>query len=109
MLKVVSLFSGGGGMDCGLEAAGFETMFCTDIDHHSYTTLRHARFRASLGVPGGLKKAHILQRDVTQLDHNEILTLTGLKPGETDLLAGGPPCQSFSVFGRRQGLNRPLS
>jgi DNA (cytosine-5)-methyltransferase 1 len=31
----------------------------------------------------------------------------GVKPGETDLLAGGPPCQAFSVFGKRLGINDP--
>lgn len=107
MPTVISLFSGGGGMDCGLEAAGFETRFASDIDRHSVTTLRHMRFRKNLGSTGGLKNAKILLRDVNNLTPEEILKLTGMQPGEADLLAGGPPCQSFSVFGRRQGLNDP--
>lgn len=69
-------------MDCGLEAAGFETRFATDIDHHSVTTLRHMRFRQSLGHPGGLLKAQIIKRDVNDLTPEEILKLTNMQVGE---------------------------
>lgn len=107
MLNLISLFSGGGGMDCGLEAAGFESRFCSDVDWHSCVTLRHMKYRARFGQKGGLKNAAILHRDINELDSKEILIKSGLEPGQADLLAGGPPCQSFSVFGRRQGLNDP--
>ncbi len=107
MPTVISLFSGGGGMDCGLEAAGFETRFATDVDRHSIITLRHMRLRQYLGYRGGLLNAQIVQRDINNLTAQEILAATKMEVGQPDLLAGGPPCQSFSVFGRRQGLNDP--
>jgi DNA (cytosine-5)-methyltransferase 1 len=107
MRSVISLFSGGGGMDCGLEAVGFDARFATDIDRYSTVTLRHMRLRAKLGYQGGLKNAEIVHRDINFLEPGEILRRTNFLPGEVDLLAGGPPCQSFSVFGRRQGLNDP--
>ncbi|MDQ2798979.1 MAG: DNA cytosine methyltransferase, partial [Armatimonadota bacterium] len=41
--KVISLFSGAGGMDIGLEMAGFSTATCVEIDSHCRETLRHNR------------------------------------------------------------------
>jgi len=94
-------------MDCGLEASGFTSRFCTDIDYHSCVTLRHARLRSHLGARGGLKHAAIVRSDIASLQPADILRRSGLGLGQVDLLAGGPPCQSFSVFGRRQGLEDP--
>lgn len=106
-LKLVSLFSGGGGLDLGLEAAGFETVFATDIDYHSCITLERGKERAgNLGLPF-LRHATIKQADVLALDSTDLMRQAGVKPGETDLLAGGPPCQAFSVFGKRLGIDDP--
>jgi DNA (cytosine-5)-methyltransferase 1 len=106
-LKLVSLFSGGGGLDLGLEAAGFETVFATDIDHHSCQTLKKGKERASkLGKPF-LSNAVIHEADILSLSSDEVMKKANLKPGETDLLAGGPPCQAFSVFGKRLGIKDP--
>ena len=106
-LKLVSLFSGGGGLDLGLEAAGFETVFATDIDYHSCVTLQRGKERAvSLDLPF-LRNATIKQADILELNSADLMKQAGVKPGETDLLAGGPPCQAFSVFGKRLGIDDP--
>lgn len=104
-LTVVSLFAGGGGLDLGLEAAGFETIFASDIDEHSCRTLEAGkRFAIENGLPF-LRSATIKQADIRTLSADEILGGARLGRGEVDLLAGGPPCQAFSVFGKRLGVN----
>jgi len=85
--KVISLFSGAGGLDYGLEAAGFETAVALELDHDCCETLRHNR------------RWPVIERDVFDVPTAELLETAVLKPGEADLLVGGPPCQPFSKSG----------
>ena len=105
--KLVSLFSGGGGLDLGLEAAGFETVFATDIDFHSCQTLLRGKELCKSKKLPFLQAATIQQADINNLSAKEIMAAAGVQKGELDLLAGGPPCQAFSVFGKRLGENDP--
>ena len=106
-LKAVSLFSGAGGFDLGIEAAGFSTVFAADIDPACCQTLRVNKENArSLNLPF-LQKAHIAERCIRKLQASDILTTIGLEQGEVALLIGGPPCQSFSVIGPRNGKRDP--
>jgi DNA (cytosine-5)-methyltransferase 1 len=102
--SVISLFSGGGGLDLGLEAVGFKTLLASDIDYHSCRTLENGGEYSRANSLPFLAHAKILERDICGLGSGEILDLASIKPGELDLLAGGPPCQAFSVFGKRRGL-----
>lgn len=94
-LKLVSLFSGAGGLDIGLAAAGFETIFANDIEPNCCETLRN-NLRGNVQVVCG---------DIQELSGAKILKSIGMKRGGIPLLAGGPPCQAFSVFGQRKGRN----
>lgn len=85
-LTVLSLFTGAGGLDLGLEAAGFRPVLCVEIDSESRETLRRNRPRWRLSDPG----------DIHLLEPAELLRQAGLKPRQLGLLAGGPPCQPFS-------------
>src|SRR3954469_18551937 len=85
--KVISLFTGAGGLDLGFEAAGFETAVAVEVDPEAVATLRHNR-----GWP-------VLDRDVHTISSGETLATAGLAEGEADALIGGPPCQPFSKSG----------
>lgn len=86
--KLISLYSGAGGLDYGFEAAGFRTGACVELDHDACETLRHAR-------PGW----EVIERSIFDVPTEEILERCDSKAGEIDLLIGGPPCQPFSKAG----------
>ncbi len=83
---VLSAFSGAGGLDLGLEEAGFVTVGCIEWDAFACETLQKNRPSWRLLEPSDVNLAAetIRPRDV------------GLRRRQLDLLAGGPPCQPFS-------------
>lgn len=104
----ISLFSGAGGLDLGVEAAGFTTKLCTDIDDFSCKTLMLNKERQALpGGKGFLREANIVKKNIKEYSSTQILKDAGLKKNQVDLIYGGPPCQAFSVFGKRQGMDDP--
>lgn len=96
----VSLFAGAGGLDLGLSRAGWTCHYASDIDANAVQTLRQ---NLSAIEPGCI----IEQRDVRTLDGDEILDRCNLKQGTLGLLAGGPPCQSWSSAGHQRGKDDP--
>ncbi len=86
--SVISLYSGAGGIDYGLEAAGFDTAVALEMDHDCCETLRNSRPRW-----------RVIERSISDVPTSEILSDGGLKKGDVDLLVGGPPCQPFSKAG----------
>lgn len=85
--KVISLYSGAGGLDYGFEAAGFDTAVCVEMDRHSCATLRANR------------KWPVIERDILKVPSDEIMEAARVKKGEAAVLIGGPPCQPFSKAG----------
>jgi len=86
--KVVSLFTGAGGLDLGLEAAGFETSVAIEFNKHACETLRVNRRES--------RPWDVLEGDIHEISSDEILARAGARVGEITLLVGGPPCQPFS-------------
>ena len=103
---VISLFSGAGGLDLGLELAGFKTRACVELEHYAALALRQNK-DLEHKLPGGaayLADAQIIEADIQRQTGRGLLRSARLKRGEAALLAGGPPCVTFSVAGRREGL-----
>jgi DNA (cytosine-5)-methyltransferase 1 len=103
-LTVLSAFTGIGGLDLGLELAGFETIACVERDKTARKTLRANRPNWHLIEPGDIESAASLLTP----------RLLGLRLGDLSLLAGGSPCQPFSKAAQwsansRGGLADPRS
>lgn len=94
----VSLFSGAGGMDLGVQRAGFKVLAQVEADPHCCATLRAAVERGESG-------ATVVESDIRNLDPRVLKAQLGIRPGDLDLLFGGPPCQSFSLAGKQLGLS----
>lgn len=84
--KSLDLFAGAGGLSEGLREAGFTSLYANEISP------RYAQTYA-MNHP----KTQVDSRDIRQVDARKIRNLLGLKRGELDLVAGGPPCQGFSI------------
>ncbi|MBN9623931.1 MAG: DNA cytosine methyltransferase, partial [Actinobacteria bacterium] len=91
----------------GLELAGFSTRVAAEIEPYACETLRRNR-DARVKLPDGglyLSECEVIERSVTEISGAELLRAARLKRGQATLLAGGPPCVTFSVAGRRAGLS----
>ena len=85
-LMMLDLFAGAGGLSEGLSEAGFHSLFASEIVPVYANTYK-------LNHPG----AKVFTADIRSLDAGEVLSDLGLERGQLDLLAGGPPCQGFSI------------
>lgn len=99
---VLSCFSGAGGLDLGLEAAGFRTVGLLETDQDARRTLATNRPGWPLLAPADVVKAG------TELKPKHL----GMRARDLDLLAGGPPCQPFSKAAQwseraRTGMDDP--
>lgn len=90
-LKCVELFAGGGGLALGARNAGFASIASVEWDHNSCETLRQ-----NAQILYDTDSAPVIEGDVRDFFPRTL-------KGEFDLLLGGPPCQPFSIGGRKQG------
>lgn len=87
-LTCVDSFSGAGGLSIGLSRAGFEILLSFDNDKLCVATqLMNPKYFDH----------EVLCAGIEEMLGGELLKRIGIEPGELDLLAGGPPCQGFSV------------
>lgn len=92
--SVIDLFCGAGGLSEGLRQAGFEILAGNDIDPHAGATFASTHPNAKF-IPGS----------IYDLSSKDFLNATGLRIGELDCLAGGPPCQGYSVNNHQRGMH----
>jgi DNA (cytosine-5)-methyltransferase 1 len=104
--SLISLFTGAGGLDIGLESAGFSTVAAVDSDADCINTLRLNQNRHS-GHHKFLQEANILHARIEDIEPAHLKPKTVDRHWVPDLLAGGPPCQPFSSAGNMLGFNDP--
>ena len=98
MKTVVDLFCGAGGLSLGFQDAGFRVLAgCDIVDTYGKT------FEANH------EGAKFIHAPVSELRNGELLKHLGLERGELDVLVGGPPCQAYSVYNHRRGMDDPRS
>ena len=84
--KIVSLFSGCGGLDLGFRQAGFDVIWANDIDSSVSTTYKYNH-----------PNTFFCEKDINQLKPQDIPNCDGF--------IGGPPCQPWSIAGKQLGIN----
>ncbi|WP_342217540.1 DNA cytosine methyltransferase [Spiroplasma endosymbiont of Amphimallon solstitiale] len=83
--KIISLFSGAGGLDLGFYNNNFEIIWANDFDKVSVET-----YKKNLGN-------HIIYGDITKINSSSI-------PNNADVILGGFPCQGFSVANNKRNM-----
>jgi len=101
-LPVISLFSGGFGLDLGLDQAGFDIRIAIEANKWAAATIGQNRDSGAIR-----SDVEVVCEKIEKLSTTDILGLAGLKPGEPMIVSAGPSCQSFSTVGQRRSLDDP--
>ncbi|HIP34017.1 MAG TPA: DNA cytosine methyltransferase [Bacteroidia bacterium] len=99
-LTYIDLFSGCGGLALGLHNAGWKGLFAVEKSKDAFSTLKHNLIEKNSNFiwPNWLAKQN---HDINSIIENHEKNLKSLR-GKISLVAGGPPCQGFSMAGRRR-------
>lgn len=101
-LRFIDLFAGCGGLSLGLMQAGHKGLFAVEKTGHAFSTLKANLINGEHGLrfdwPDSIPPQN---HDIVALLDQHEDALRALQ-GQVDLIAGGPPCQGFSVYGDRK-------
>lgn len=92
-LRSIELFSGAGGLSLGLHSAGFRHQALYEWNQSAVETLCFNQAQEHKALKG----SQISRADVREIDFTQL--------AGADLVAGGPPCQPFSMGGKAAGMN----
>ena len=95
-LTAIDLFCGAGGLSEGFRQAGFHVLAGQDCDMRAGETF-------SLTHP----EARFIGGPIQNVSADDLLRAAGAKPGEIDVIVGGPPCQGYSVYNHQRGVTDP--
>lgn len=97
---VIDIFAGCGGLSLGLYQAGWQGLFAVEKNKNAFETLEFNLIKSKnhFDWPAWLPKGSLDIIEVTNLYEHELRSLRG----GVDLVAGGPPCQGFSMAGKRE-------
>lgn len=98
-MNFIDLFAGAGGFSLGLYQAGMRGLFAVERDHMAFSTLEHNLIsdKAAFDWPDWLPRGPMDIRTLLNTYRDQLVKLSG----KVDLVVGGPPCQGFSLAGRR--------
>lgn len=102
--RFVDLFAGCGGLSLGLMASGWTGIFAVEQDSLAFGTLKYNLVEGNPNSPNHYEWPNWLEKspvEISQFIEKHRTDLQSLA-GKVDLLAGGPPCQGFSLAGRRK-------
>lgn len=88
-MNAIDLFSGAGGLSLALQYSNFNVLMANEINERFAETHR-------INFPS----IPLIMKDINDVSVDEIRKIIG--ENEVDLIVGGPPCQGFSVFGKRR-------
>src|SRR3990167_1004849 len=95
-LTAIDLFCGAGGLSEGFRQAGFHVLVGQDYDEVAGATFSTTHQGAKF-IGGPIQKVR----------PQDLLKAAGAKPGEIDVIVGGPPCQGYSVYNHQRGKDDP--
>lgn len=93
MKTIVDLFCGAGGLSLGFKQAGFRPVMAFDFDRHACAT-----YAVNLGN-------HVRQLDLSKVVPRDLARSIMDFAGDVDVVAGGPPCQGWSIQRRGDGID----
>ncbi len=98
-LTYIDLFAGCGGLSLGLHNSGWKGLFAIEKSPHAFATLKYNLIakKNHFSWPDWLSQKN---HDINELIENYSHKLTELR-GKVTMIAGGPPCQGFSIAGQR--------